>query len=244
LDLGKRFPAEPLLRAFQFDPTKPIKYGASIGEALQALRLLEPADERLLDAALASLTSGKGAKLDRPAGLWTKCAREFADYFLANWTQRQEPLAFLLYDPPPALDVGAPVFIHSDKNLRLLARFRGAQFVAGHKLTSEPDERLAERERVWLAHRASTLDPPSKPAFDAFWDSQGGVRGLFIMDEVVLLPKRMAFGVYGRALQWGYPTSVGYRYLTLAQCALLLRGAKLPAAIVDAYFNSLIESAR
>ncbi len=51
----------------------------------------------------------------------------------------------------------APVFIHSDKNLRLLARFREAQFVAGYKPTIEPDERLAERERVWQTHRDGTL---------------------------------------------------------------------------------------
>ena len=31
----------------------PIKYGASISHALQTLRLLDPADERMLDAALA-----------------------------------------------------------------------------------------------------------------------------------------------------------------------------------------------
>ncbi len=69
LDLGKRFPAEPLLRAFQFDPGRPIKYGASIGQALQTLRLLEEADERILDAALGRLASGKDSALDRPCGL-------------------------------------------------------------------------------------------------------------------------------------------------------------------------------
>jgi hypothetical protein len=242
LDLGKRFPAEPLLRAFQFDPGKPIKYGASIGQALQTLRLLEAADERILDAALGRLASGKDSALDRPCGLWTKCGREFADYFLTNWTQRHEPLAFLLYDPPPTLDVGAPVFIHSEKNLRLLARFCEGQFLAGHKPTTEPEERMAERERVWLTYRAPTIDVPTRPAFDAFWEKQNGIRGLFIMDEVILLPKRMTFGVYGKALQWGYPTSVGYRYLTLAQCALLFRGARLPATIVAAYLERLVGS--
>jgi hypothetical protein len=242
MDLDRRFPAEALLRAFQFDPGKPIKYGASIGQALQTLRLLEESDERILDAALQRLTSGNDSAVDRACGLWTKCGREFADYFLTNWTHRHEPLAFLLYDPPPTLHVGAPVFIHSEKNLRLLARFREGQFLAGHKPTTEPDERVAERERVWRTYRATTIDAPIKTAFDSFWDGQDGVRGLFIMDEVILLPKRMPFGVYGRALQWGYPTSVGYRYLTLAQCALLFRGAKLPATVADLYLKRLIES--
>ena len=39
-DLGTRFPAEGFLRALQFDPAKPIKYGASLGQSLQTLRLL------------------------------------------------------------------------------------------------------------------------------------------------------------------------------------------------------------
>jgi len=33
-DLGRRFPAEGLLRAFTFEIGRPIKYGASIGQAL------------------------------------------------------------------------------------------------------------------------------------------------------------------------------------------------------------------
>jgi hypothetical protein len=33
-DLGRRFPAEGLLRAFTFETGRPIKYGASIGQAL------------------------------------------------------------------------------------------------------------------------------------------------------------------------------------------------------------------
>jgi hypothetical protein len=73
----------------------------------------------------------------------------FADYFLKNWAQRREPLAFLLYDPLPSLRTGSPVFIHSDKSLRLLARFREGQFVAGHKHTVEEEDSIAERERVW-----------------------------------------------------------------------------------------------
>jgi hypothetical protein len=48
---------------------------------------------------------------------------------------------------------GAPVFIHSDKSLRLLARFREGQYVAGHKFTVEVDERMAERERLAYAPR-------------------------------------------------------------------------------------------
>jgi hypothetical protein len=85
-----------------FETGRPIKYGASIGQALQTLRLLDPADERILDAALADVDNGEAVPLAGSAGLWTKCDSVFADYSLANWTRRHEPLAFLLYDPPPA----------------------------------------------------------------------------------------------------------------------------------------------
>jgi hypothetical protein len=222
-DLGRRFPAEGLLRALTFETGRPIKYGASIGQSLQTLRLLDPADEGLLESALADIRQGGGPPDAVAGGLWTKCDAVFADYFLKNWLRRAEPLAFLLYDPPPALRPGVPVFIHSDKNLRLLARFREGQFVAGHKLTVDPDERAAERERVWETHRAQTIDPPAKEEFDRFWEAQHGVRGLFLMDQVVELREPVAFKLYGRALGWGYPLGVGYRYLSASQAVLLSR---------------------
>jgi hypothetical protein len=243
VDLGKRFPADGLLRALQFDPAKPIKHGASIGQSLQSLRLLDAADERILDAALRRVASGKGSPLDGPLGLWTKCGRVFADYFLTNWTERREPLAFLLYDPPPALHAGAPVFIHSEK-LRMVARFCEGQFVAGYKLTVDAEERLAERERVWATYRAATLDPPAKADFDAFWDAENGIRGLFLMEDVAALPRPVPWGVYSKALEWGYPKSVGYRYLSLAQSALLLRGANLGEDATSFYLTALMVLAR
>ncbi|HUG92530.1 MAG TPA: hypothetical protein VML55_16950 [Planctomycetaceae bacterium] len=226
-DLGKRFSAEGLLRAFQFETGRPIRYGASIGQSLQTLRVLDETDGRVLDAALARILAGEERLLDAPFGLWTKCDREFADYFLKNWTERREPLAFLLYDSPPVLLPGAPVFIHSEKHLRLIARFRESQFIAGQKFTVDEAERLAERERIWQTWRAGTLDPPDKAAFDAFWQRQHGVRSLFVMDEVVAVPRPSQFKEYGRALEWGYPTGVGYRYLSLSQSYMLLKEASI-----------------
>jgi hypothetical protein len=38
---------EGLLRAFQFETGKPIKYGATIGQSLQTLRILSPDDAHL-----------------------------------------------------------------------------------------------------------------------------------------------------------------------------------------------------
>jgi hypothetical protein len=182
-DLGKKFPADGLLRAFEFDSQKPIKFGSTIGQSLQAIRKLSSRDERVLNALLYRVIDNKGPLLDVPFGLWTKCDAVFADYFLKNWYRRHEPLAFFLYDSPPTLSIRAPVFIHSDKNLRLLASFCESQFVAGHKQTSEPGERLAERERVWVTYRENTFDPPTKEAFDSFWASQNGIRALFVPES-------------------------------------------------------------
>lgn len=242
-DLGQRFPAEALLRAFAYETGRPIKYGANIGQSLQTLRLLDPSDERALSAALDAVLKSGGSPHLTPCGLWTKCDAVFADYFLKNWTQRRQPLAFLLYDPPPVLQAGSPVFIHSDKSLRLLARFREGQFVAGHKLTVESEERVTERERIWQTHRAHTVDPPAKSEFDEFWEGQNGVRGLFVMDEVAALLEPVPFKVYGRALEWGYPMGVGYRYLSLPQSVLLLRTTGMPQEVSEPYLGSVLDVA-
>jgi hypothetical protein len=239
-DLGRTFPAEGLLRAFTFDPAKPIKYGAHLGQALQTLRLLVPGDEDVLNAALAAIEKGVGPAQETPCGLWTKCDSVFADYFLRNWTKRRKPLAFLLYDPPPALPTGAPVFIHSAKSLRLVARFREGQFVAAHKLSVDAEERQAERERVWQTHRASTIDPPTRDEFDKFWEAQHGVRGLFIMDEIAEVPDPITFKLYGRALGWGYPMGVGYRYVSAAQSVLLLRLTMMPHEAAGMYLQAIL----
>jgi hypothetical protein len=221
-DLGTKFPAEGLLRSLQFERKKPIRHGASIGQSLQSIRLLDVSDSGLLESQLSRVAGGEQPLVDEPFGLWTKCAKVFADYFLDNWNARREPLAFLLYDPPPTLRAGAPVFIHSEKNLRLFARFRQSLFLAGHKFTVDPAERIETREWVWTTFRAPTLNPPDKADYDRFWDSQNGIRSLFIMEEILEVPARSQFKDYGRALEWGYPTGVGYRYLTLSQTHLLL----------------------
>jgi hypothetical protein len=244
IDLGLRFQAEGLLRAFEFETGVPIKHGASIGQSLQTLRILSADDEQVLDAALRCVIAGLAPPPDAPCCLWTKCDSVFADYFLKNWSERKEPLAFLLYDPPPVIATGAPVFIHSDKALRLIATFRGAQFVAGYKPTVGEAERIAERERIWRDYREATVDPPSKSDFDKFWEGQHGVRSLFMMDNVVELAAPVSFKEYGRALSWGYPMGVGYRYLSLSQSYLLLRSARLPRLPNQQYLDNLLAKIR
>ncbi len=85
--------------------------------------------------------------------------------------------------------------------------------MAGYKPTIEADERR-HGARTRLAHApGGTIDPPTKEEFDLFWDAQHGVRGLFLMDELAELPAPVAFKVYGRALERGYPIALDYRYL-------------------------------
>lgn len=239
-DFSKCFPAEGLLRAFEFDGQKPIAFGASIGRSLMAIRLLGRTDEHVLGVALQRVVNEEDKSPDPPFGLWTKCDGVFADYFLTNWRERREPLAFMLYDSPPMLPSGAPVFVHSDKNMRLLATFRKSEYVAGYKPTVDADERLSERERFWTAYRADTVNPPTKQDFDAFWDSQHGVRSMFIMDNIVEFPAPLAFKLYGRALEWGYPMGVGYRYLNFSQGVLLLRQAVLSDDHFKAYISTVV----
>jgi len=105
----------------------------------------------------------------------------------------------------------------------------------------EAEERQVERERVWQAHRVHTIDPPAKEQFDEFWEAQHGVRGLFIMDEVTEMTQPVAFKVYGRALEWGFPMGVGYRYLSLAQSMLLLRLAPMPSRVEEMYLQAIVE---
>ena len=242
-DLAKRFPCDGVLRALQFETGKPVKFGGHIGQALQTIRFMSAEDKWTLDVALGRVLAGESPAMDAPFGLWTKCDGVFADYFWKNWQARREPLAFLLYDSPPALPLGAPVFIHSDKNLRLLASFRGSQFITGYKPTADADERVTERERIWTAFRASTINPPDKAAFDKFWDAQHGVRALFLMDNLAEFATQVPFKVYGRALEWGYPMGVGYRYLTLSQSLLLLRTSGLTAQAREPYLSPLLAPA-
>jgi hypothetical protein len=243
LDLGCRFPPEALLRALTFETERPIRYGASIGQSLQTLRVLAPDDVNVLNAALAGIQKGRSPLQAGTHGLWTKCDGIFATYFLTNWMQRAEPLAFLLYDPPPTVRCGAPVFLHSDKNLRLVARFRDSHFVAGHKQTVEPAERIEERERVWRTYRLNTLNPPAKAEFDKFWNAQNGVRALFLMDTLTPVPTDVPFKLYGRALEWGYPMGVGYRHLSVPQSLLLLKLSQLPEGAHALFLQGILDAA-
>lgn len=222
---GSEFPGEGVLRALLFETKKPIKYGASIGQALQTIRIANVEDDIVLASTLRRKLANNGKFEDRLFGLWTKCAPEFADYFLTNWKERAEPLGFLLYDAAPVLHAGGPVFVHSGKNLAFFGRFVETQVVSAYHHTVESNERDAECDRIWRQFRASTLKAPAPDAFREFWNSQHGVRSLLVIRDLVASKQPVPFKVYGRALEWGYPIGVGYRHLSFAESMLLLRAA-------------------
>jgi hypothetical protein len=240
-ELGRRFPAEGILRALQFETGRPIRHGASIGQSLQTIRFLNSCDELVLDACLHRIDLDRLSDLHQPFGLWTKCDLTFAEYFLTNWKSCREPVAFLLYDAPPALTKGSLVFVHADEHIRFVAAFCGSQYVSGQKFTVDASERVQERERIWNMYRADTVEPPAKPEFDQFWDRQNGIRSLFIMDELEALPRPCPSREYMRALEWGFPNCVGYRYLSLAQSYLLLRNAGLSTEITARFAEKLVQ---
>lgn len=239
-DLGRRFPAEGLLRSLAYESGKPIRHGASIGQSLQAIRFVNSADTILLNYCLNRVIKGLEPQ-PGTCGLWTKCDEVFADYFVANWDARRVPQAFLLYDSPPNIPIGAPVFIHSNQYLRLLARFRESQYVASYKKTSDEAERHEEKERCWNEFRAGTIDAPRREDFEEFWNKQDSVRSLILMDNVSCLPFRPQFKEYGKALEWGYPTSVGWRPLDLFQTHYLLTLAQLDPATISFYLGAVLK---
>ena len=57
------------------------------------------------------------------------------------------------------------------------------------------------------------------------------------MDSISELATPVPFKDYGRALGWGYPMGVGYRYLSLYQSYLLLRTAGLSAESTACYLD-------
>jgi hypothetical protein len=232
---GERFPADAVLRALLFDTGRPIKHGANIGHSLQRIRIAAPIDDIILSAALKQAESQAGAIRDRPFGLWTKCAPEFADYFLTNWNASHRPLAFLLYDSPPSLQDGAPVFVHSDAKLAFFARFMGAAIVSGYRHTADSEERLEERSRVWTQFREGTLKAPSLEAFADFWEAQDGVRSLFLLRDIVPAEQPVSWKSYGRALEWGFPNGVGYRYLTFGESMMLSKAVGLEPSVVSTF---------
>jgi hypothetical protein len=229
--LNQQFPAEGFLRAFQFESGRPIRHGASIGQSLQTIRFLDRCDKLLLDTCLGRIHSDRLIDFHKPFGLWTKCDIVFVDYFLTNWTERKAPVAFLLFDPPPALMPGSLVFVHASAHLRFVASYCGSQYISGQKFTVESNERKQERERIWTAYRADTIDAPTKPEFEKFFDAENGVRSVFFMDQLHASPDPCPSRDYMRALEWGFPRGVGYRYLSLAESYLLLRSVGLPEEI-------------
>ena len=79
------------------------------------------------------------------------------------------------------------------------------------------------------------LTPRSRSEFDRFWEKQDSIRSLIILDNFVELQSPPQFKDYGKALKWGYPTSVGCRPLDLFQTHYLMHLTGLDVATVSFY---------
>ncbi len=133
------------------------------------------------------------------------------------------------------------MFIHSDQYLRIVARFRESQFVSSYRRTVEDQERGNERERCWSEFRAGTINSPERSEFDRFWEKQDSIRSLIILDNFVELQSPPQFKDYGKALEWGYPTSVGWRPLDLFQTHYLMHLTGLDVATVSFYLGAVLK---
>lgn len=71
-DLGRRFPADVLLRSLSYETGKPIRHGANIGQSIQSIRFANAADTLLLNYCLNRVLSGLEPQ-PGTCGLWTKC---------------------------------------------------------------------------------------------------------------------------------------------------------------------------
>ena len=78
-DLARRFPAEGLLRSLSYETGKPIRHGASVGQAIQTIRFLSASDTLLMNYCLNRVLKGSEPQPGL-CGLWTKCEPVFAEY--------------------------------------------------------------------------------------------------------------------------------------------------------------------
>jgi hypothetical protein len=239
-DLAGRFPAEVLLRSLAYESGRAIQHGANLGQSVQAVRFVTDVDTIVLNHCLSRVLNGLDPQPGN-CGLWTKCDRAFADYFLTNWRIRRVPQAFLLYDSPPSLPQGSPVFIHSDKCLRLIARFRHSEFVASYRRSTEEIEQNNEMQRCWSEYRAGTIAAPDRAAFEEFWRRQDFIRSLVVLDNFTELPEPPQFKEYGRALEWGYPTGVGWRSLDLFETHYLMQVSKLNTVTMSFFLGAVLK---
>ena len=86
--------------------------------------------------------------------------------------------------------------------------------------------------------------PPSPPGFfvmAAFWGKQDSIRSLIVLDNFVSLPEAPQFKEYGRALEWGYPTGVGWRPLDLFQTHYLMNLGGVDATLASYFLGAVLK---
>jgi hypothetical protein len=178
-------------------------------------------------------------------GIWVKAKGSHIETFIKNWEAKHEVQAFCVYDLPPMLPKGGLIFLHGIKDnnnnkqqkiSRLLAyaKYVGYENIKGWpKYIINKDSALwiSERERIRNTFGPTRLHTHDKNEFDNFWKKQGGVRGLFLMEDIHPISKMVSRSDSIRILQVYRPVGFRYKYLTATQVRKFLELIGIDAEI-------------
>lgn len=188
-------------------------------------------------------------------GIWVKAKPKHITTFIENWENFKESQAFCVYDLPPILPYGSLIFLHAIDENKLLAyaQYVGYDIVEGwieyDKLKSKLSKDALwykERDRIWSDYTYRRLHTHNKNEFDRFWIDQMGVRGVFIMGNVIRLDKNPSWSESMNILQIHRPLGFSYRFLYRTQVERFLRliGVKARLEIIGIESPKVIISYR
>jgi hypothetical protein len=160
-----------------------------------------------------------GHQYDPLIGIWVKSKPSHIQTFIRNWEDTHEAQAFLVYDLPPMLPQGGLIFLHAIKENKLsaYAKYVGCEYIKGW--SSDYNLWEQERNRIWRTYGndKKRLHTHKEEEFKKFWEDQKGARGLFLMEEVCEVPKKVSWDEEKRILKIYRPIGFSYKYLTATQ---------------------------
>jgi hypothetical protein len=169
-------------------------------------------------------------------GIWVKAKPNHIETFIKNWEATHEVQAFCVYDLPPILPKGGLIFLHGIKVNKLLAyaKYVGYENIKGwpeYIINKDSALWISERERIWNTFGPTRLHTHDKNEFYNFWKKQGGVRGLFLMEDIHPISKMVSRSDSMRILQVYRPVGFSYKYLTTTQVRKFLELIGIDAEI-------------
>ncbi|MEM3550647.1 MAG: hypothetical protein QXV01_06100 [Candidatus Bathyarchaeia archaeon] len=176
-------------------------------------------------------------------GIWVKAQPKHLQTFIENWEKTNEVQAFCVYDLPPMLPQGSLVFLHAIGSNRLVAyaKYVECDSIKGwyeHILFAHSNLWINERERVWNTFGPNRLHTHNKAEFDKFWKEQQGIRGLFLMEDIRRISKKISWVDSMRILGVFRPLGFSYKYLTSTQVREFFKLAEIDIEIKIEGINS------